>query len=1163
MASSPSTGGPLMGAGIAGDIPFADADAVDWDAPPSVTPPPAPPIYSTPRPGLCRPVGSGALPLFCNSTTSPPAAPTHFYSNAPSAAPSTTPSPTRTSNGPQTLAVVEDECGAVKVATDRPHLVSLGGGRLSTAVTLHPINEGRTVLGAGGMGVVPDIVVLGTGVEAEHCLLDNAGGVVSLTPTNGGVAIDGLKITAPTRLTQGCMICLGRSNYFRFNHPQEAQLMRSILPNTRISMVPINFYPAVDNPEYFHMAGDASPAELDEAADGESKPPVPPRRTTPHSTPAPPDQEGQDFMDKVNRFEQLSSISVADELLWDSPGQSAVGRSKSNGADLIYDNQSDSDSDIPPEVPPRSEAAGSCQASSPPVSGMAGRLAKPRYFGEYIYTKNEMAPPPVAPRPPAIAARRSPASPTSNGAVSTVVSPSGMTSVHNIMYRSLPPPPGHAPHTPNTFPPAPTVPLPPAPTSSQPSVPTSALPPMPASRGAGHRRTPSGGSSIGSSSMTGSWTPGVGLPGAGLPTSSLAKEGGTRCSLEDLRHSELRKQQAVEDRMREQEAAAAERARLEEILTLCAEYERQQGGQGSAASPRPPAHSPHYALTQNRIKTNGSLPRDKRLPSSPTAHSATLTSASSPTPVATPVGGASFKGPATSEDELNAIFSFEQTEPASPGLCTSSLTWSGNLPTYAPFPNSAPLQVPPHTPSPSSPKSPYENVSPSHLTYPMPQSPRTRIKTIVGKERSERIERIERKDNYEIIENRMAVSDYQVSDGKKVKSPRILRESAKNKENLSPYTQSDSSSSLEVAAPPKPPRSPRIERSVLSDSPTVNKMNSDVNSVSSPQVSSNGEGTMSTSYDGTRTDYENNQRSVHSDLNNLFTKDLEEKVTDSCVLTGLEDNFVTNLSEAEGTAAIVDGEGKCCNKVFEDYAIRNIQDTFNIDDVPGEIDRLKELKNEAMQSVTDLKRSISELEMNEDEALRELEVERALLEGELAPLREKLLADEEHLEMLLQQSNALEEKCQQERSHHQEAIEACRSRLEQAERELDMLEDRSENFTGTTDEETEMLETLKAQHEAVEAERKFFFYYIRWKKAKKAFEDIEFHQMEAEAHREAEREELNKEVAELRERVAARQVKIGELENHMTDMTATVRQETEILEKERQNLLSKIVKFSL
>ncbi|MPC08638.1 Pleckstrin y-like domain family B member 1 [Portunus trituberculatus] len=93
-----------------------------------------------------------------------------------------------------------------------------------------------------------------------------------------------------------------------------------------------------------------------------------------------------------------------------------------------------------------------------------------------------------------------------------------------------------------------------------------------------------------------------------------------------------------------------------------------------------------------------------------------------------------------------------------------------------------------------------------------------------------------------------------------------------------------------------------------------------------------------------------------------------------------------------------------------------------------------------------------------------------------------------------------------------------------------------------------MLETLKAQHEAVEAERK-------------VFEDTEFHQMEAEAHREAEREELNKEIAEVREKLTSRHERIAELEKQMSEMTHTVRQETEILEKERQDLLSKIAKF--
>nr|CAD7207443.1 unnamed protein product [Timema douglasi] len=61
------------------------------------------------------------------------------------------------------------------------------------------------------------------------------------------------------------MLCIGRSNYLRFNHPAEARLMRTILPNTRISMMPLSLY-----------NGDS--------ADGggqplEKKPPVAPRKS--------------------------------------------------------------------------------------------------------------------------------------------------------------------------------------------------------------------------------------------------------------------------------------------------------------------------------------------------------------------------------------------------------------------------------------------------------------------------------------------------------------------------------------------------------------------------------------------------------------------------------------------------------------------------------------------------------------------------------------------------------------------------------------------------------------------------------------------------------------------------------------------------------------------
>jgi len=46
-------------------------------------------------------------------------------------------------------------------------------------------------------------------------------------------------------LVSGCMLCLGRSNYFRFNHPREARHIKEALPpeRQRISVTPVGFIP--------------------------------------------------------------------------------------------------------------------------------------------------------------------------------------------------------------------------------------------------------------------------------------------------------------------------------------------------------------------------------------------------------------------------------------------------------------------------------------------------------------------------------------------------------------------------------------------------------------------------------------------------------------------------------------------------------------------------------------------------------------------------------------------------------------------------------------------------------------------------------------------------------------------------------------------------------
>ncbi|XP_051255178.1 pleckstrin homology-like domain family B member 1 isoform X21 [Dicentrarchus labrax] len=114
----------------------------------------------------------------------------------------------------------------LKFQAERPHLVSLGSGRLSTAITLLPLPEGRTTLGHGPM----DISIQGPGVAALHCYIENRSGVITLHPCGNPCAIDGLQVTQPVRLSQGCMLCFGQSAFFRFNHPEEAFRMKSMVP---------------------------------------------------------------------------------------------------------------------------------------------------------------------------------------------------------------------------------------------------------------------------------------------------------------------------------------------------------------------------------------------------------------------------------------------------------------------------------------------------------------------------------------------------------------------------------------------------------------------------------------------------------------------------------------------------------------------------------------------------------------------------------------------------------------------------------------------------------------------------------------------------------------------------------------------------------------------
>ncbi|KOX77052.1 Kinesin-like protein KIF16B [Melipona quadrifasciata] len=114
----------------------------------------------------------------------------------------------------------------VVLDSEMPHLVGIDDDLLSTGVTLYHLKEGRTLVGTEEAPTTQDIVLTGADVEPEHCVVELDGGVATLHPLSSHCWINTAQVDKPTRLSQGCIILLGRNNMFRYNDPAEAAKLR-------------------------------------------------------------------------------------------------------------------------------------------------------------------------------------------------------------------------------------------------------------------------------------------------------------------------------------------------------------------------------------------------------------------------------------------------------------------------------------------------------------------------------------------------------------------------------------------------------------------------------------------------------------------------------------------------------------------------------------------------------------------------------------------------------------------------------------------------------------------------------------------------------------------------------------------------------------------------
>lgn len=163
--------------------------------------------------------------------------------------------------------------------------------------------------------------------------------------------------------------------------------------------------------------------------------------------------------------------------------------------------------------------------------------------------------------------------------------------------------------------------------------------------------------------------------------------------------AEEKRRRAHFERMQEEEISKMEQDRLEEILKMCADFERQNSNVQSSP------------IVQNRIKTNGSLPREKKSPFGENDQNLFFPSPNNLEPPGTTKPNSGYENVKVVQGRRVEL---------SPGRRYE------NVPTNNQSPNLS-----------ANGRSRYENVSPPKKPGYVPHSPRTKIKTCVSPKKTD------------------------------------------------------------------------------------------------------------------------------------------------------------------------------------------------------------------------------------------------------------------------------------------------------------------------------------------------------------------------------------------------------------------------------------------
>nr|XP_003706315.2 PREDICTED: pleckstrin homology-like domain family B member 1 isoform X1 [Megachile rotundata] len=988
---------------------------------------------------------------------------------------------------------------ALRVQTEAPHLVSMGSGRLSTAVTLHPLAEGKLTLGSSRDA---DISVVGTGVESIHCTIENKNGVVTLHPINGSTAVDGVPINSPVRLAQGCMLSIGRSNYMRFNHPAEAKHLRSVLPHSRISMAPISFnLPDNQQQENYHL---------------ERKPPVAPRKSPRNSCSD--DEIG--FLGKLTKFEMLAKQSrnncvspkvfpagavttnvPADQILGHSRSSSLISLKNGNNSPLQNLTNLDRSRSNTPSFNASSpghflntSSPANCFASSSPnhcsdenhqrtpsrcntpnlqyqncstpnhnqiqvYSNAESYLKsyKPYYrennnensqSTQNLITKNTANQADMMSR--SFTCQRSNdldelASRDFDMSQSLIVTKTTTTeylqlekfgSNPNICNNSSN---GNYAGSMRNMAEAPRF-------GSNPNI-KRIQPPSPA-----FNRNPKYNE------------PKRGFVRVKSPTPSI----GSGCSLEELRERQIdaenkrreaenRRKQAQEERLREQEIERQEKMRLEEILAMCAEYERQS----TVEKPRQP----------NRIKTNGSLPRDKRL-----GYSSPFDSPKSPS-------------------KNQPHFSFDSIKPPSNSASYENVCVQNSKVVFqnGTSPNNRRHQS-------------TQGDSPLTSMQDHPQS------TTPNNNQSIKWPNVHGNGDHSFSNS--------VSQGRSSSYENAMIDSSMLNNNNSSYAQNDTK-----------------------ETSTYGTIQLNGNRIKPAQQNNSMNGNLSLYENVVIGPVQNNNQNNHSmpkkngQLSNSCEM-IENKlaISNDDLLEAIEQLSMLSKSKEICTIPKKNNSEKDNAKSNEAKADKERKE-LEEEDRKKYIEFLQNEKIHILGNMDALKRSVADIEIQEEEISRELELEKALLSAEYESESLKLNQDEGEKIKVQMRINELERQMAEDNTTQANLQAEAKQRVQRAQQACSRLE---EELVNCTDERTqqEVSEKLMAQQDILESERK-------------AFEDLEFHHLEEEASKLATREELQRYLSELTAKIETRKARLNHLESQRSEAKSTATKDARSLERQK------------